>query len=1076
MKKHQLLLLFLIISSFGFSQQRISGRVTDNANEPIPGVSVTVLGTLTGVITDFDGKYEINAEATQELKFSYLGFVTQTILIGNRDIINITLQEDLQSLDEVVIVGFGKQKKINLSGAVNSVSVAQLSTRPVSNITQGMQGVSPGLNIDFTNGAPGSNPKINVRGFTSINGGEPLILIDNIPSDVSYLNQIAPEDIENISVLKDAASSAIYGSRAAFGVVLVTTRNGSKGKTKITYNNYMSVGTPTVLPQKTSDPYIYMRLQKTFSGNTPWDNQFFTDDQWQWAKERSNNPNETVGVRANSTTGMWEYMGNKDWSEYFLSNTTFSSNHNFSISGGNEKLNYFVSASTNKDNGALQLAEDYFTRTGLRAKLNTSINDWLSFGNNTSFIMGTRKNPSYFDITSIYNFNTYEYNENPDGTWANTGVGRMAAQLVDGGDEKDVTSTFRTNFTAQAWLVKDVFKINAEFTYEQENQNYDANYTKYKIGFAENDIREEGVNQVWKGFGERKYSVLNVFGTFTKTINDNHDITLLGGYNQEDLRNEYTYLNRDGVISASLPTIQLATGNIEASQSIYSWAVRGLFYRANYIYKNRYILELNGRYDGSSKFPKDKRFGFFPSVSAAWNISKESFMDKVSPTLSLLKFRGSYGTLGNQDVNPFDYIPFMSATNGGYIVNGELPLMINSPSLVSDNYTWEKVTTRNFGVDLGFLNNQIKATFDIYRRDTKDMLTLGKELPGVIGANEPLENAANLKTNGWELSIAYQNSFGSEKPLGVSARFILSDSRSYITSFDNPNNSLTQFREGMELGEIWGLTSDGLFESQDEIDALDQTSLIPWGALTIVEGWPKYKDLDGNGVIELGTSADDPKDASVIGNMMPRFRLGFNLNLDWNNFDLGLFLQGVGKRDYYPKDYLYWGFYQQPYAGGYAHLNDYYRATDDSPELMAQHSQAYIDAGLAHANTDANYPVAQAWLADRNLGERIDQAKGLAIPQSKYLLSGAYLRLKNITFGYTLPNTFTNRIGISSLRIYFSGDNLFEWSEVADFFDPESISDIDNRLNPGYSPGRTETSGYQYPYQRKYALGINVSF
>jgi TonB-linked SusC/RagA family outer membrane protein len=509
---------------------------------------------------------------------------------------------------------------------------------------------------------------------------------------------------------------------------------------------------------------------------------------------------------------------------------------------------------------------------------------------------------------------------------------------------------------------------------------------------------------------------------------------------------------------------------------LHFWAVRGLFYRANYIYKNRYILELNGRYDGSSKFPIDKRFGFFPSVSAAWNISKESFMDKVSPTLSLLKLRGSYGTLGNQDVNPFDYIPFMSATNGGYIVDGALPLMINSPSLVSDNYSWEKVTTRNFGVDLGFLNNKIKATFDIYRRDTKDMLTLGKELPGVIGASEPLQNAANLKTNGWELSIAYQNSYGTEKPLGVSAQFNLSDSRSYITSFDNPNNSLMQFREGMELGEIWGLTSDGLFESQDEIDALDQTSLIPWGALTIVEGWPKYKDLDGNGVIELGTSADDPKDASVIGNMMPRFRFGFNLNLDWNNFDLGLFLQGVGKRDYYPKDYLYWGFYQQPYAGGYAHLNDYYRASDDSPELMAQHSQAYIDAGLAHANTNANYPVAQAWLADRNLGERIDEAKGLAIPQSKYLLNAAYLRLKNITFGYTLPKTFSNRIGISSFRVYFSGDNLFEWSEVADFFDPESISDIDNRLNPGYSPGRTETSGYQYPYQRRYSLGINVSF
>ncbi|WP_010136031.1 SusC/RagA family TonB-linked outer membrane protein [Ochrovirga pacifica] len=1076
MKLNKILgLLFLITTSYSFAQKRVVGKVTDITNVPIPGATVMVVGQNNSTMTDYDGNYEITLTQGKELEFTYIGYLTKTVSVKNQSQINITLEEDLQSLDEVVIVGFGTQKKVNLSGAVNSVSVDQLSTRPVSNVTQGLQGVSPGLNIDFNSGAPGGNPNINIRGFTSINGGEPLILIDNIPSDVSYLNQIAPEDIENISVLKDASSSAIYGSRAAFGVVLVTTRNGAKGKTKVNYNSFVTVSTPTVLPKKISDPYIYMRLQKTFSGNTPWDNQFFSDDQWEWAKNRSDNPNGTVGVRENSSTGMWEYMGNRDWSEYFLANNTYSENHNLSISGGNDKLNYFVSGSKNTSNGALKLAEDSFTRTGVRTKLNAKVNDWLQIGNNTSYIEGIRKNPSYFNLTSIYNFNPYEYNTNPDGSWANTGVGRMAAQITDGGDEKNVESTFRTNFTGQAWLLKDILKVNAEYTYEKQNENYDANYAKYKIGFAPNDIREEGVNQVWKGFGEQKYQVLNLFATFNKQFNKNHNLTFIGGYNQEELRYEYSDINRDGVISASLPTFQLATGNIQASQNIYSWAVRGLFYRANYTLQDRYILELNGRYDGSSKFPKDKQYGFFPSVSAAWNITKENFMNNI-PVLSLLKIRTSYGTLGNQDVNSFDYIPFMSATNSNYIVDGELPLQVSSPELVSDNYTWEKVTTLNFGVDVSLLKNRINATFDIYRRDTKDMLTLGKDLPGVIGANEPLENAADLKTNGWELSIGYQDSFGSHKPFGLSTRFILSDSRSYITKFDNPNNSLLQYREGMELGEIWGLTSDGLFQSQEEINALDQTELIPWGALEIVEGWPKYKDLDGNQKIEVGTTADNPKDVSVIGNMMPRYRFGMNVNMDWNNFDLGVFFQGVGKRDYYPKDYLYWGFYQQPYAGGYAHLNDYYRASDDSAQLMAMHSQAYINAGLASANPNAKFPVAQAWLADRNLGERLDQAKGLALPQSAYLLNAAYLRLKNITFGYTLPTSISKKMRISKFRIYFSGDNLFEWSEIADFFDPEAISDINNRLNPGYSPGRTETSGYQYPYQRKYALGVNLSF
>ncbi|MBC7000789.1 TonB-dependent receptor [Cytophaga sp. FL35] len=1075
--KNFLMGLFLLCSSLsGFAQREITGTVRDQSDIPMAGVSVVIQGTTIGVSTDFDGNYRIDAEEGQVLEFSYIGFLTERIKVESESIYNVVLQEDVQALGEVVVVGFGSQKKLNLSGAVNSVTVEQLSTRPINNVTQGLQGMSPGLNIDFSSGAPGAAPKINIRGFTSINGGDPLVLIDNIPSDVAYLNQIAPEDIENISVLKDASSAAIYGARAAFGVVLVTTRNGKEGKTNISYNTSVTVGTPTVTPEKIDDPYIYMRLQKTFSGNTPWDNQFFTDDQWKWAKERSDNPYGTAGVRINQNTGMWEYMGNQDWTDYFLAGTTHSNNHNLSINGGTDKLNYFVSGSYNKDNGSLILADDYFTRSGIRTKLNAQLNDWLSIGNNTSYIVGKRRNPSYFDITSLYNFNTYEYAENPDGSWANTSVGRMAARLANGGEEEYRTSTFRTNFTAQASIVKDILKVNAEYTYEQENQNYDANYSKIRIGFALDDIREEGENRVWKGFGEEQYNVLNIYSTFTPNLGDNHNLTLLAGYNQEEYYDEYSDLNRNGVIASSLPTFQLATGDIQGSQTIYKWAVRGAFYRANYIFKDRYILELNGRYDGSSRFPKDKRFGFFPSVSAGWNVSRETFMESLDPAISLLKFRASYGTLGNQDVGAFGYIPTMTARNSDYIIGGQLPLQISSPALVSDNYSWETVTTQNFGMDLGLFNNRVSATFDIYRRDTKDMLTLGKDLPGVLGASEPLENAADLKTNGWELSIGYQNSFGTKKPLGINARFILSDSRSYITSFDNPNNSLVQYREGMELGEIWGLTSDGLFGSQEEIDALDQTSLIPWGALEIVEGWPKFIDQDGNGAIEVGSSANEPKDIGVIGNIMPRYRIGLNLNMDWNNFDLGIFLQGVAKRDYYPKDYLYWGFYQQPYAGGYDHLNDYYRAVDDSQELMAQHSEAYLASGLANANTEAKYPVAQSWLADRNLGERIDQAKGLAIPQTAYMLNAAYLRFKNVTFGYTIPSDYSNKMGISSLRIFFSGDNLFEWSEVSDFFDPESISDIDNRLNPAHSPGRTETSGYQYPYQRKYALGVNVSF
>lgn len=1077
MKHYFSLLFFITMVSLSFGQREITGTVTDHTNMPIPGVSVMVKGTTSGVTTDFDGNYSIKAKEGDELQFSYVGFLTKNVKVETGNTINVVLQEDVEALEEVVVVGFGTEKKANLSGAVNNVSTKELSTRPISNISQGLQGMSPGLNVDFNSGTPGANPSINIRGFTSINGGDPLIIIDGVPSDVSMLNLIAPEDVDNISVLKDASSAAIYGARAAFGVVLITTKKGNKGKMNVTYNGYGALGTPTVIPDKITDPYIYLALQRLSEDNTPWTGVNTSAERLQWAKERSDNPGGTAGVRESALyPGTWEYMGNRDWTDYFLSNSTYSENHDVSLNGGFEKVSYYLSVSHNKSNGALKIADDYFTRTSIRNKVDVQVAKWLNLENNSSYLISKRRNPSYFDIQSIYNMEPTDWDKNPDGSWANTAVGYMGAQLTDGGNEINRTNTFQTSFNAEAWILKDILKANAVYTYRKQNENYDANYSKYKIGYGPDDIREEGVNQVWKSLTDEQYQVLNVYGTYNQTFGD-HAITIIGGYNQEENRSDYVSLNRDGVISSALPTYQLATGTLYGNQYIRSWAVRGLFYRANYILKDRYIVEFNGRYDGSSRFPKDKRYGFFPSVSGAWNVTKEDFMSGISGTLNLLKLRASYGTLGNQDVSEFGYIPSMTARLGSYLIDGELPLQISSPVLVSDNYTWEEVTSQNFGVDLAFFNNKLTSSFDYFIRDTKGMLTLGKDLPGVLGASEPNENAGDMRTKGWEFLLTYKNSFGShDNPIGFSASLNLSDSKSVITKFDNPNKSILQYYEGMELGEIWGLTNNGLFQSQEEINALDESSIIPWGALEIVEGWPKYVDMDGNNAIEKGYTVDDPKDLKVIGNMTPRYRFGLRLNFDYSNFDLGVFFQGVGKRDFYPRDYLYWGFYQQPYAGGYAHLLDFYRGSDDSPEQMANHSQSYINAGLASANTDAKYPVLQAWLADRNLGERIDQAMGLAIPQTAYMLDGSYVRLKNITFGYTFRSPFIQKIGITSLRLYFSGDNIYEWSKIKKYFDPEAISDISNRINPAYSAGRGTNSGYQYPYQRRYSFGMNLSF
>ena len=405
----------------------------------------------------------------------------------------------------------------------------------------------------------------------------------------------------------------------------------------------------------------------------------------------------------------------------------------------------------------------------------------------------------------------------------------------------------------------------------------------------------------------------------------------------------------------------------------------------------------------------------------------------------------------------------MSSSLGNYLIDSKLQQTVGAPGLVSPDYTWEEVRTFNIGVDMGFFNNRLSFTFDAYRRDTKGMLTLGKELPGVLGTSEPMENAANLRTLGWELSVNFRDGFQlAGSPFNYSARFIVSDNRTKITKFDNPNKLLNQYYVGQELGEIWGLESDGFFTSKEEIAALDQTAIVPWGALDIVEGWPKYKDQNGDGRITKGTTVDNPGDLKVIGNSTPRYRMGFNLTADWKGFDLSMFLQGVAKRDVYPLSYLYWSFFQQPYTGGQLHAFDFYRPTTDSDIDMAKHSQAYIDAGLANQNLNAKYPVFQSWLADKNLGTGVD-AMGLAIPQTGYMLNGSYLRIKNITLGYTLPEEWTRKFFVSRLRVYVSADNLFEWSGVKKYFDPEALTNADSY-------------GYVYPFNRQYSFGLNLTF
>ncbi|WP_245586440.1 SusC/RagA family TonB-linked outer membrane protein [Olivibacter sitiensis] len=1046
-------------------EKKVEGIILGVDDTPLSGVSVLVKGTNKGVLTDQYGHFNlIGVETGATLIFKLLGFKGKEVLFDGQVSMKVILEEDLGNLDEVIVVGFGTQKKINVTGAIDQISGKELESRPVANIMQGLQGVSPGLNITYGNGAPGGIPNLNIRGTTSINGGSPLIVIDGIPvSDAWDMIRLNPSDIASYTVLRDAASAAIYGARATYGVILITTKTGTLGKQSISYNTNIAWGRPTELPRPVTDPYIFSRVLETATDNTPWDYVNFSDQHYQWAKERSEDPSlPDTRLDPNDPT-RWAYMGNNDWYDYFFSQASFSQIHNLTFSGGariNEMpFSYYLSTDFTRENGLNKLTEDYWQRKGMRGRLSFSPIKWLKVDNNMNIYQTKRATPQA-SLTDIYYLQPIDVVKNPDGTWGNNSAGRLAARLVDGGEYGEDMFGFQNIANAVATLLNGDLIITGDASFKREYWRYSQNSKKYEIGYGPDDIREEGGN----GFvsdrrGEIENDVFNLYGNYNKRFGK-HAFGLTAGYNQESYIWSTTSAYRDQLISSSLPYLNLTTGEAQVGAQYSSYATRSIFGRLNYTLNERYILETTGRYDGSSRFPSTNRWGFFPSISGAWIASNEGFFERLQPALSTLKFRASYGSLGNQNVGDFSYIQTMGTGLSSYIIDGsQRQIITGAPPLTIDpnNYTWEKAATLNFGTDIGLFKDKFFFGFDYYIRETTGMLTAGEELPAVLGTGVPSQNSADLRTKGWELSFTYQDRYTlASKPLGFEAKIVLSDSRAHITKFKNDQRLLSSYFEGYEFGTLYGLIGDGFFASQAEIDALDQSAIVPWGALSIVPGWPKFQDLDGNGAIELGASENDMKDLTVIGNTSDRYRIGINLKGDWNGIDASIFLQGVLKRDFYPRHYLFWGPYQQPYANIYPWHLDYYRATGDSPEQREKHSAAYIAAGLADANLDPTYPVLQSWLADANYGS------GLDIPNTQYLLNGAYLRIKNVTLGYTFPNNLTKRLRISRLRFFLTGENIFEFSSIKKYVDPETI-------NSG-------SSAWAYPFQRKYAAGLNFEF
>jgi TonB-linked SusC/RagA family outer membrane protein len=1037
----------------------VTGSVVDRNNEPIIGANVMEKGTSNGTITNIDGDFTLSVAGNATLVVSYIGYITSETAVGNRSSIQIRIEENTQALSEVVVIGYGVQKKVNLSGAVQAVSGEALASRPVSNVNRGLQGLVPNLNITNTTGRADAAPKINIRGFTSINGGEAFILVDNVPMSSEELSRINPDDIENISVLKDASSAAIYGARAAFGVVLVTTKRASQNNKdiKVNFSGNYAIRDRGIRPEIITDVLQVMETKNL--ARTPLA-PIFSEQQLEYARQLSKDPSLARVTPNPNNPNQWAYYGETDWIEEGYKNAAPSYTANINVSKWDEKLSYYVSGSYYKEDGLLRYGKDVMQRYNFRAKGDMSLTNWWKVGANISYVNTNYDSPSFLDGLFNWNINRMSSTDlprNPDGTWTATGASVLGA-TQDGGRRLDRRNETQVSLTTQVDLIKDVWTINADGNFRMANFNRDKFNLPVPYRTGPNQpllysLSDRGSTSYAEFEArENRYSVYNVYTNFTKTFQQKHFLNVMAGYNRELTYIDVYKSKKDVLISNSLPEINLATGAATVSNSRAQLALQGVFGRVNYIFDNRYIVEFNGRYDGSSRFPADDRYGFFPSASAGWLVVNEKFFADIANTLKVsnLKVRASYGSLGNQTMvdgsdNPiyYPYIPYMTSGKTSQILDGALPILVGQPGVVSSSLTWEKVRTINGGIDIGLFNGKFDLAFDRYVRYTDDMLTYSKELPAVFGATAPKTNAANLKTQGWELTVGWRDRFTlANAPFNWSVKVMLADSKSFITKFDNPGRLLSNYYEGQQIGEIWGFINDGFFQNEEELKKLDQSAVgTDDQSYKFYVGDTRFKDLNGDNKIDFGDkTVDKPGDREIIGNSEIRYPYSFELYGEWKGFDLRALFQGIGKRDWYPgaASIYFWGMYAQPWTNVTKKNLDHW--TPEKP--------------------DGYFPRMKAYIAE-------DANEELSAPQTKYLQDASYLRLKNLTLGYTLPRTLLNKIKIEHAKVYFSAENVLTFSNLEKDIDLDP--EIVHKSYNGYNSGT-------YPMQRTYSLGLNITF
>ena len=1070
----------------------VSGRVADDQNRPLVGATVVVAGTSQGTTTDLDGNFSLRVNAVDPvLKVDYLGYEPQELRVSpSQTTFDIRLALSSKAIDDVVVVGYGTVKRRDLVGAVDQVDRKVIEDRSTGTLARALQGQLPGLNITFTDSKPTRGASVNVRGSGSIGaGGSTLVLIDGVEGSINAIN---PQDVESVSVLKDASSSAVYGARGAFGVVLITTKSAKKGTPVINYNGSVTINRRTVTPDVVTDGLTWINWWKDcyngyYNGSKALLNHVdstipYTETIYQELIRRSQDPSlaRTTALSGHDQFG-WAYYDSTDWHSLFYKDYNWSTEHNLSISGGGDQADYYISGRFYDMDGIYKVGNDSYKKYDVRAKGTLKVRPWLRLTNNMSVSVIDAYEPKHqknnSQIPRLINHTAMPLSpvKNPDGTWTAAAAKSGYAAFSEGTSWRTNDYVYlRNKFDVNIDLVKDVLTASADYSYNYTNRKrMDAQtvieYSK-KPGEILYESEAAGSNLQSVEY-QTRYQSANAYLNWSPKLGDDHTFKALAGWNIEKQKYETLTIKREGFVTASKPSFGLMNGTTtDPTVGGYIWSYVGAFFRLNYGYKGKYLAEVSGRYDGSSKFPTNSKWGFFPSASVAWRVSEEPWMKWSEEWLDNFKIRLSAGSMGNGNVDPYSYTSEMTVVTASDIVlGGGLPSYTTVGSTVPVSLTWEKSTTYDLGLDLDFLNNRLSFSGDYYRRYTTDMYTPSISLPSVYGTTSPKGNNAELRTTGWELSLTWRDSFKlGGKPFDYSIKAMVWDNRTVVTKYENATRSLgtlkgyiqnggspSDFYEGMELGEMWGYTVAGLFRDQADIDSSATHDFTQASDKVTRPGQVKIADLDHNGNIDPGAfTADDHGDLSIIGNINPHYMFGVNLAANWNGIGLSVFLQGVMKRDWYPSpdSGYFWGKYARPFMWVLG-IHNY---TDD----MYSEEKNNWDTAYWPRMTTYQSNSSYSW------------TKLLEIPNTRYKQNAAYLRVKNIQVDYTFPKALCQKIRLGGLKIYLSGENLFTFTPLHKYapnFDPEAL---------GYDTDFSSTAGdgYTYPVLKSVTLGVNITF